>query len=110
MSKIKFNLVCVVVIPVHSDSPSNLELISFKQCFDILKKQNPDASEYDLMKQAEQRYWAGAAAGLATNAILTGTSLNGVPSQLTNNIPINNIVNNHIYNVTHTNYEFYYHD
>ena len=38
MNKIKSNLVCVVVIPVHSDSPSNFELISFKQCFDILKK------------------------------------------------------------------------
>ena len=29
---------CVVVIPVHSESPSHYELISFKQCFDVLHK------------------------------------------------------------------------
>jgi hypothetical protein len=34
----KSNTVCVVVIPIHSENPSNDELISFKQCFDILRK------------------------------------------------------------------------
>lgn len=38
MSKIKYNVVCVVVIPIHSEKPTKNELISFKQCFDILKK------------------------------------------------------------------------
>jgi hypothetical protein len=33
----KFNTLCVVVIPVHDDCPSFNELISFKQCFEILK-------------------------------------------------------------------------
>jgi hypothetical protein len=27
---------CVVVIPIHSESPSVFELISFQQCFKIL--------------------------------------------------------------------------
>jgi hypothetical protein len=34
----KHNNLCVVVIPIHSDKPSSDELISFKQCFDILNK------------------------------------------------------------------------
>jgi hypothetical protein len=29
---------CVVVIPIHSDKPTKNELVSFKQCFDVLKK------------------------------------------------------------------------
>lgn len=32
----KIKKICVVVIPVHSDKPSELELISFQQCFKIL--------------------------------------------------------------------------
>lgn len=34
----KHNTLCVVVIPVHSNNPSNDELISFKQCFNVLNK------------------------------------------------------------------------
>jgi hypothetical protein len=32
------NNLCVVVIPIHSENPTKNELISFKQCFDVLKK------------------------------------------------------------------------
>lgn len=33
----KYNKKVVVVIPVHSETPSDFELISFKQCFKVLK-------------------------------------------------------------------------
>jgi len=36
MSQSQFNKSCVVVIPVHSATPSYYELISFKQCFEVL--------------------------------------------------------------------------
>lgn len=32
----KINNLCVVVIPIHKESPSEMELISFQQCFKIL--------------------------------------------------------------------------
>jgi hypothetical protein len=31
-----YNL-CVVIIPIHNSNPTDFELISFKQCFDVLK-------------------------------------------------------------------------
>lgn len=33
-----FSNLCVVVIPIHSESPTKNDLISFKQCFDVLSK------------------------------------------------------------------------
>ena len=35
---VNFNKKVVVVIPLHSETPNELELISFQQCFKILGK------------------------------------------------------------------------
>jgi hypothetical protein len=52
----KHNNLCVVVIPIHSDNPSNEELISFKQCFNVLKKHSikiiaPKGLNLDIYRQ-----------------------------------------------------------
>lgn len=43
--------------------------------YSILKKQHPELSDLDLMKEAEKGKYAGGVAGVLTNAALTGTGL-----------------------------------